>query len=294
VNLQTFDFNEAPVRVLLRDEMPWFVAADVCRVLEIANSRDAVGGLDEDEKATVGNADALTSNVATTDIKIPNRGLQIISESGLYALVFKSRKPEARKFRKWVTAEVLPALRQTGRYEIPRAVDDPESVSLLRFVRESCQGWTLDRQMEFGMQARRYAKSMGVVFQTGCEPGVGRVFVFSRVVLEAVRLSFQRTILLSDTESVEFERLLEALHRADGVVSYEPEVARGVAKTMGLFPRIFAAGASVESERAAFGRMCERYNGRIFPSGLSLEVRASGVRRRYQISRRAHEMALPS
>lgn len=115
MSLTTFDFNEAPVRVLLRDEQPWFVAADVCRVLEIANSRDAIADLDEDER-DVANADTLRSNVATTDIRIPNRGMQIISESGLYALVFKSRKPEARKFRKWVTMEVLPAIRLTGRY----------------------------------------------------------------------------------------------------------------------------------------------------------------------------------
>ena len=116
MNLTTFDFNEAPVRVMLRDEQPWFVAADVCRVLEIANSRDAIAALDEDERG-VADADTLRSNVANTDIRIPNRGMQIISESGLYALVFKSRKPEAKVFRKWVTSEVLPAIRQTGRYE---------------------------------------------------------------------------------------------------------------------------------------------------------------------------------
>ena len=112
MNLTTFDFNEAPVRVMLRDEQPWFVAADVCRVLEIANSRDAVSGLDEDEKITVANTDG------NPRAGIPHQ-IGLVSESGLYALVFKSRKPEAKKFRKWVTAEVLPAIRQTGRYEAP-------------------------------------------------------------------------------------------------------------------------------------------------------------------------------
>ncbi len=112
MNLQTFDFNESPVRVMLRDAQPWFVAADVCRVLEIANSRDAAAALDEDEKITVANADG------NPRAGIPHQ-LNLISESGLYALVFKSRKSEARKFRKWVTAEVLPAIRQTGRYEAP-------------------------------------------------------------------------------------------------------------------------------------------------------------------------------
>lgn len=110
MNLTTFDFNESPLRVLLKDGQPWFMAADVCRVLEIANSRDAVSGLDEDEKITVGNTDG------NPRAGIPHQ-MNLISESGLYALVFKSRKPEARKFRKWVTAEVLPAIRETGRYE---------------------------------------------------------------------------------------------------------------------------------------------------------------------------------
>lgn len=122
MNLQTFDFQEAPVRVLVREGAPWFVAADVCRVLEIANSRDAIAALDEDEKITVANADG------NPRAGIPHQ-MNLISESGLYALVFKSRKPEARKFRKWVTAEVLPAIRETGRYEgasapMPRTVAD--------------------------------------------------------------------------------------------------------------------------------------------------------------------------
>ncbi|MDP1588743.1 MAG: Bro-N domain-containing protein [Prosthecobacter sp.] len=124
MNLQTFDFNEAPVRVLLRDEQPWFVAADVCRVLEIVNSRDAVSGLDEDEKATVGNPDSRPGKPGA-------KSFQVVSESGLYALIFRSRKPEARAFRKWVTAEVLPAIRLTGRY-----VNGEAPAALLRTVRD--------------------------------------------------------------------------------------------------------------------------------------------------------------
>ena len=90
MNLQTFDFNEAPVRVLLREEQPWFVAADVCRVLEHSNARMLIAELDEDEKITVSNADGNPRN------GVPHQ-MNLISESGLYALVFKSRKPEARK-----------------------------------------------------------------------------------------------------------------------------------------------------------------------------------------------------
>lgn len=113
MNMTPFVFNDAMVRGCLDDRgEPWFVARDVCQVLDIANSRDAVAGLDDDEKITVANPDG------NPRAGIPHE-MTIISESGLYALVFRSRKPEARRFRKWVTAEVLPALRRQGWYGRP-------------------------------------------------------------------------------------------------------------------------------------------------------------------------------
>ncbi|KHQ50298.1 BRO-N domain-containing protein [Mameliella alba] len=109
-----FDFDEQAVRVVMRGDDPWFVAADVCRVLDIGNSRDATARLDDDERLTVGNPDGQTGRGGA-------RQLTIISESGLYALVLTSRKPEARRFRKWITAEVLPSLRRSGTYQVPTA-----------------------------------------------------------------------------------------------------------------------------------------------------------------------------
>jgi prophage antirepressor-like protein len=87
----------------------WFVASEVCQLLEIRNSRDAVSRLDDDEKQT--------SVIPTSG---QNRKVNLISESGLYALVFKSNKPSAKRFRKWVTKEVIPAIRKTGAYGINR------------------------------------------------------------------------------------------------------------------------------------------------------------------------------
>ena len=112
--LQPFFFNGREVRVV-RDELgdPWFVAKDVCDVLGIENSRDAVSRLDDDEKADVGITDTSSQKVEQ------RRSVNIVSESGLYALIFTSRKPEAKAFRKWVTGTVLPSLRRTGRYEMP-------------------------------------------------------------------------------------------------------------------------------------------------------------------------------
>lgn len=93
------------VRVVMRGEEPWFVARDVCKCLGIANARDAVSRLDEDEKG-VGVSDTLGGA----------QDMCIISESGLYTPVIRSNKPEAKDFRRWVTHDVLPSIRKTGMY----------------------------------------------------------------------------------------------------------------------------------------------------------------------------------
>ena len=99
---------------------PWFIAADVCRALEIGNSRQALTRLDDDEKNTVILNDGIPGN--------PN--MTIINEAGLYALVLSSRKPEAKTFKRWVTHEVLPAIRQHGAYmteaTLERALNEPD------------------------------------------------------------------------------------------------------------------------------------------------------------------------
>lgn len=101
-----FNFGAHSVRVVVRDGEPWFVASDVCAALDYKNTSKAVGDhLDDNEKG-----------VTTGYTLGGDQRLTIISESGLYALVLRSRKPEARKFAKWVTSEVLPAIRKTGVY----------------------------------------------------------------------------------------------------------------------------------------------------------------------------------
>ncbi len=131
-SLLPFAFGDALVRVAV-DELgdPWFVAKDVCDVLGLGNSRDAVSRLDEDEKADVGITDTSSNGVTQ------RRSVNIVSESGLYALVFTSRKPQARAFRKWVTAQVLPTIRRTGRYEGPPA--SPRSAECAPDPGESAQ-----------------------------------------------------------------------------------------------------------------------------------------------------------
>lgn len=96
-----------------------FVAADVCKVLGIANARDAISSLHADEKG-VANADTLGGR----------QKLSTVSESGLYALIFKSRKAEAQEFRRWVTKEVLPAIRKTGKFEMEKSPVDTALAAL--------------------------------------------------------------------------------------------------------------------------------------------------------------------
>lgn len=111
--LVPFAFGDSMVRVRMDENgNPWWVAKDVCRILELGNVTEALRTLDEDEKIT------LTNPEGNPRAGIPCK-MNMISESGLYALVFRSRKPEAKAFSKWVRTEVLPALRKTGRYEIP-------------------------------------------------------------------------------------------------------------------------------------------------------------------------------
>lgn len=106
-----FAFQDMLVRTVM-DEIgeTWFVAKDVCAVLDIKNHNDAISDLDEDEKAGVAITDPSSNGT------VQSRKMTTISESGLYSLVFRSRKKEAQVFRKWVTSEVLPSIRNTGSY----------------------------------------------------------------------------------------------------------------------------------------------------------------------------------
>ena len=113
--VMTFNFSESQgkIRSLIIDKSPWVVAKDICDVLEISNSRDALIKLDDDEK--------LMSVLPTSG---QNRKMWLVNESGLYALIMRSNKPQAKVFRKWVTSEVLPAIRKKGRYVQPQSMGE--------------------------------------------------------------------------------------------------------------------------------------------------------------------------
>jgi prophage antirepressor-like protein len=199
--LTAFDFEESPVRVLMRNDEPWFHAGDVCRVLDIANSRDAIRGLDDDEKITVANADG------NPRAGIPH-SFNIISESGLYALIFTSRKVKARTFRKWVTAEVLPAIRKTGRYEAEEALQASERGRLAR-LRELllCTGEDVRaKRLNAGQ-----AQAIAITAQRYLES----------VKLEGEALGYEKMFGLQDGEAA--RGLLSPQRKADGRVQGVPQ-----------------------------------------------------------------------
>ncbi|KUF36712.1 MULTISPECIES: phage antirepressor [Lysinibacillus] len=112
--LQTFNFHNQNVRIVELNNEPWFVAADVCRVLALTNPTVAINRLENDERSKF------------------NLGRQgetnIVNESGLYELIFASRKPTARAFKKWVKSEVLPSVRKDGGYITTIENDDDASI----------------------------------------------------------------------------------------------------------------------------------------------------------------------
>ena len=111
-----FKFEQSEVRAITDEHgEPWFVAKDVCDVLELGTEK--IRHLDDDEKGL-------------RKVQTPGGSQQvsIISESGLYALIMRSNKPQAKPFRKWVTAEILPTIRRTGGYIAAQPNETPEQI----------------------------------------------------------------------------------------------------------------------------------------------------------------------
>ena len=119
MNELMYSFRDNNVRVIMKDNEPWFVMNDVCEVLDIKNPHDAYSRLEEHEKG-VGITEGLTGK----------KNANIINEYGLYSLVFTSRKLEAREFKNWVTRDILPSIRKRGVYATEdftkKALEDPQ------------------------------------------------------------------------------------------------------------------------------------------------------------------------
>ncbi|WP_313315300.1 BRO-N domain-containing protein [Stutzerimonas nitrititolerans] len=117
-----FSFDGAAVRVVLVEGEPWWVAVDVCSSIGLADTNKALLGLDDDEKRE------------HEQYSGSGRKPILINESGLYSLILRSRKAEAKRFKKWVTAEVLPSIRKHGAYVMPAAEPEQDNVPMAAHV----------------------------------------------------------------------------------------------------------------------------------------------------------------
>ena len=187
-DILVFHYKSSEVRTVELNGEPWFVLKDVCAVLGIGNSRMVADRLDEDEKG-----------VSQIDTPGGLQNVSIISESGLYNVILRSDKPEAKPFRKWVTSEVLPTIRRHGLYATPDTVEkmlaDPDTtIKLLETIKQ-------ERAARMALEAKAEADKPKVLFadavsashtsilvgdlakllrQNGVEIGQNRLFSFLR------------------------------------------------------------------------------------------------------------------
>lgn len=176
--LQVFnspDFGD--IRTMTIDSEPWFVGKDVASALGYSNARDAIQKHVDDE-------DKLTSQIATAG---QNRNVIVINESGLYSLILSSKLPGAKKFKRWVTSDVLPALRKTGRYNIVTApvaaeqrvltTDDYlKAASIVATCRNERLPYVMHYLTQGGFEAPRFA-------DVGSDPGDSALAI--RLIMDA-------------------------------------------------------------------------------------------------------------
>lgn len=119
--LQVFKNSEfGSIRTLLINGEPHFVGRDIADILGYSNTKDAIAThVDEEDRSVIQRSE-------NTTLEIPNRGLTVINESGLYSLILSSKMPNAKKFKRWVTAEVLPSIRKHGVFAVDEVLANPD------------------------------------------------------------------------------------------------------------------------------------------------------------------------
>lgn len=260
-----FTFGAHSVRVVVRDGEPWFVASDVCAALDYKNTSKAVADhLDDDERMTVAARD---SHLNDSNQSLESKGTHIVSplrsrggarhtvvinESGLYALVLRSRKPEARKFAKWVTSEVLPAIRKTGVYVgkpfavNPGDVLTAEEQNTLRLMLKSAVE-KLPKEKQAGAMVKGWSKlkaHFGVPYR------------------EIPRQEFSEAVSIIARHTAEWELVDDEIDqaetgRASAAFAMATEAAQGVQRA--VFERVMAGESDKLWQHSRFV-VCLAYN----------------------------------
>jgi len=171
-NLAQFAFGENQVRVLVLDNEPWFVASDVAKVLEYTETARMMQLVDEEDRQVI-NPQKLETTKIVESFSSNTFKVSVINESGLYAVIFGSTKQSAKTFKKWVTSEVLPQIRKTGKYEAKPLTPG----ELLKFQAEAIIALEQkqDRlELEQQLQAQKLAELEALTHQHDAE--IDRIF----------------------------------------------------------------------------------------------------------------------
>lgn len=187
-NLQVFNYNGNEVRTIQKDGEPWWVLKDVCGILGISKYRDTASRLDEDERGSV-----------RVDTPGGEQEMTVVNESGLYNVILRSDKPEAKPFRKWVTSEVLPSIRKHGAYMTPQKIEEvllnPDTIIKLatELKAEQEKRVALESKVEQDKPLVAFANSVSVaktsilvgelaklLKQNGVDMGQNRLFAWMR------------------------------------------------------------------------------------------------------------------
>ena len=187
-NLQIFNYNGNEVRTIQKDGEPWWVLKDVCGILGISKYRDTASRLDEDERGSV-----------RVDTPGGEQEMTVVNESGLYNVILRSDKPEAKPFRKWVTSEVLPSIRKHGAYMTPQKIEEvllnPDTIIKLatELKAEQEKRVALESKVEQDKPLVAFANSVSVaktsilvgelaklLKQNGVDMGQNRLFAWMR------------------------------------------------------------------------------------------------------------------
>lgn len=188
-NLQTWNYGSSEIRTVEKDGEPWWVLSDVCKVLELTSPHKVADRLENDERNQIPVTDSLGRNQNTT----------IINESGLYAVILRSDKPQAKPFRKWVTNEVLPSIRKHGAYmtdqTLEQALTSPDFLIQLatQLKEEKEQRKQLEVKVEHDRPKVLFAESVSasktsilvgelakILKQNGVDTGQTRLFAWMR------------------------------------------------------------------------------------------------------------------
>jgi anti-repressor protein len=176
-DLQLFEFHKHAVRVIVIDGDPWFVLADLCSVLGIANQGNVGARLADDQKG-----------VHLADTPGGRQQMTVINESGMYEVVIRSDKPDAVTFRRWITGDVLPAIRKTGSYGTAPALQGPELLARAVLEAQAMLAAKDERIAELEPQAQVATKLLDAegdlsvrdaaqcLTRAGIKVGAGRLF----------------------------------------------------------------------------------------------------------------------